>query len=81
MIIGRTLGFYIAMRFLKSILGMFFTIYLLILTIDFVELMRRAGDAQDASTGLIATLSFYRTPALPSRSCLSRSCSERWRPC
>jgi lipopolysaccharide export system permease protein len=64
MIIGRTLGLYIATRFLKSILGVFFTIYLLILTIDFVELMRRAGDAQDASTGLIATLSFYRTPAL-----------------
>jgi lipopolysaccharide export system permease protein len=62
--IGRTLGIYIAMRFAKSILGVMLTIYLLILTIDFVELMRRAGDAQDASTGLIATLSFYRTPAL-----------------
>jgi lipopolysaccharide export system permease protein len=64
MIIGRTLGLYIAKSFARSILGVLATIYLLILTIDFVELMRRAGDAQEASTGLIATLSFYRTPAL-----------------
>ncbi len=51
MIIGRTLGVYIATRFAKSILGVLLTIYLLILTIDFVELMRRAADVENASAG------------------------------
>ncbi len=64
MIIGRTLGLYIGLRFLKSILGVLLTIYLLILTLDFVELMRRAGDARDASPITMLTLSFLRTPSL-----------------
>ena len=64
MIIGRTLGAYIALRFFKMIAGVFLTIYMLIFTLDFVELMRRAGDAKDASTGIIATLAFYRAPSI-----------------
>lgn len=64
MIIGKTLGLYIALRFVKLISGVFFTIYMLIFTLDFVELMRRAGDAEGASAGLMATLAFYRSPAL-----------------
>jgi lipopolysaccharide export system permease protein len=62
--IGRTLGGYIALRLLKQIGAVFITIYLLILTLDFVELMRRAGDARDASTALMATLAFYRAPSI-----------------
>lgn len=64
MIVGRTLGSYIGLRFLKSIVGVFLTIYLLILTLDFVELMRRAGDAREASPVTMMTLAFLRTPAL-----------------
>ncbi|MGL4441829.1 MAG: LPS export ABC transporter permease LptG [Bosea sp. (in: a-proteobacteria)] len=64
MIIGRTLGIYIAIRFLKMISGVFLTIYMLIFTLDFVELMRRAGDAKDASGGIMATLAFYRAPSI-----------------
>lgn len=64
MIIGRTLGLYIGLRFLKLIAGVFLTIYLLIFTLDFVELMRRAGDARDASAGIMATLAFYRAPSI-----------------
>jgi lipopolysaccharide export system permease protein len=63
-VFGNTLGFYIAGRFIKAIGGVFLTIYLLIFTLDFVELMRRAGDAQDASAGLMATLALYRAPAI-----------------
>ncbi|MCX7325356.1 MAG: LptF/LptG family permease [Hyphomicrobiales bacterium] len=64
MMIGRTLGLYIAARFVKLIAGVFFTIYMLIFTLDFVELMRRAGDAEGASAGLMATLAFYRAPSI-----------------
>jgi lipopolysaccharide export system permease protein len=64
MIIGRTLGAYIALRFLRNIVGVFVTIYLLIVTLDFVELMRRAGDAEGATSGVMATLAFYRAPSI-----------------
>lgn len=64
MIVGRTLGSYIALSFLKMIAGVFATIYLLIFTLDFVELMRRAGDAKEASAGIMATLAFYRAPSI-----------------
>ena len=61
--IGRTLGFYFARRFAGAILIVLATIFGLIYTLDFVELMRRAGDAVGASTGTMAKLAFYRTPA------------------
>jgi lipopolysaccharide export system permease protein len=61
---GNTFGLYIAGRFLKSIGAVFLTIYALIVTLDFVELMRRAGDAENASAGLMATLALYRAPSI-----------------
>ncbi|KQO66888.1 MULTISPECIES: LPS export ABC transporter permease LptG [unclassified Methylobacterium] len=64
MLIGATLGRYFAMRFVRTILGVFLTVFTLVYTLDFVELLRRAGDAEGASTGLMAQLSLYRTPAV-----------------
>ncbi|CAH1672661.1 LPS export ABC transporter permease LptG [Chelatococcus asaccharovorans] len=64
MLIGVTLGRYLSLRFLKTILAVFATVFLLVYTLDFVELMRRAGDAQGASTGLMVTLALLRTPAV-----------------
>ena len=61
--IGRTLGFYFAQRFLASMTLVFATVFLLIYTLDFVELMRRAGDATGAGTGTMAKLALFRTPA------------------
>lgn len=61
--IGRTLGLYFARRFAASIFIVLATIFGLIYTLDFVELMRRAGDAVGASTGTMAKLALYRTPA------------------
>lgn len=62
--IGWTLGTYFARRFTSAMLIVFGTVFLLIYTIDFVELMRRAGDAVGAGTGTMAKLAFYRTPAV-----------------
>ncbi|HZW46245.1 MAG TPA: LptF/LptG family permease, partial [Microvirga sp.] len=64
MLIGRTLGFYFARQFVKTIFIVFATVFALVYTIDFVELMRRAGDAQNATPGLIARLTLFRTPAI-----------------
>ena len=64
MLIGATLGLYFSLRFGKTILMVFGTVFALVYTIDFVELMRRAGDAEGASAGLMAQLALFRTPAL-----------------
>lgn len=64
MIIGPTLGRYLSLRFARTILAVFATVFALVYTLDFVELMRRAGDAERASAGLMARLALFRTPAV-----------------
>src|ERR1044072_2885153 len=64
MLIGATLGRYLSMRFIKSIAMVFGTVFGLVYTLDFVEFMRRAGDAAAATPALMAQLSLYRTPSI-----------------
>lgn len=64
MIIGFTLGRYIGAQFFRTILAMFVTVFILVYMLDFIELMRRAGDAQGASTALMAQLALFRTPSV-----------------
>lgn len=64
MIIGPTLGRYFSLWFTKTILLVFGTVFALVYTLDFVELMRRAGDAEGASAMLMARLALFRTPAV-----------------
>lgn len=64
MLIGATLGRYFALRFARTVLGVFLTVFALVYTLDFVELLRRAGDAEGATPGLMAQLALYRTPAV-----------------
>ena len=42
----------------------FATVFALVYTLDFVELMRRAGDAEGATPALMAQLALFRTPAV-----------------
>jgi len=64
MILTSTLGRYFAMRFVSAIVGVFMTVFILIFTIDLVELMRRAGEAEGATTSALAVLALFRTPAV-----------------
>ena len=64
LLIGRTLGLYISVRFIRTILLVFATVFGLVFTLDFVELLRRAGDAAGATPGVLAQLSLYRTPSI-----------------
>jgi lipopolysaccharide export system permease protein len=64
MIIGGTLGRYFSLKFLQSIFLVFGTVFVLVYTLDFVELMRRAGDVEGAKAGVIAQLALFRTPAV-----------------
>jgi lipopolysaccharide export system permease protein len=59
-----TLSRYFAMRFARAIAGVFLTAFALVFMLDFIELVRRAGDAPGASTALLAMLSLYRTPSV-----------------
>jgi lipopolysaccharide export system permease protein len=62
--IGRTLGIYFGRRFLQALAVVFLTVFALIFLIDFVELLRRAGESRGASTLGLAHLAFLRTPAI-----------------
>jgi lipopolysaccharide export system permease protein len=64
MLIGATLGRYFSRQFLKTIFLVFATVFTLIYTLDFVELMRRAGDTEGATPGVIAQLALFRTPSI-----------------
>jgi lipopolysaccharide export system permease protein len=63
-IIGPTLGRYLALQFTKTTLAVFATVFALVFLLDFIELMRRAGDAEGATPGFMAQLSLFRTPAV-----------------
>lgn len=64
-----TLSRYFARKVALSILGVILATILLVFVVDFVELLRRAGDARGggASIGAIANLSLHRTPAIIER--------------
>ncbi|AMJ60080.1 LPS export ABC transporter permease LptG [Bosea sp. PAMC 26642] len=64
MILTSTFGRYLTVRFARAILGVFSTFFFLIGTLDFVELMRRAGDSPAATTPLLVQLALYRAPAV-----------------
>jgi lipopolysaccharide export system permease protein len=63
-IIGPTLGRYLGLQFIKTILAVFGTVFALVFLLDFIEMMRRAGDAEGATPGALAQLAFFRTPAI-----------------
>lgn len=63
MLLFGTLGRYVSAHFARTTLLVFATIFALVYVIDFVELMRRSGDIQGASAGLMARLALFRTPA------------------
>ena len=62
--VGFTLARYLSLRFLRTVLGVFGTMFLLIYLIDVVELLRRSSDAHGATARLMAFLSLLRVPAV-----------------
>lgn len=63
MVLFSTIGRYFAARFIAAIAAVFLTVFILIFTIDFVELLRRTGEAEGATSLRLARLAMYRTPA------------------
>ncbi|MFD1702690.1 LPS export ABC transporter permease LptG [Methylopila henanensis] len=62
-----TLARYLAARVATTIVAVIAGSLLLVFVIDFVELLRRAGDASNASIATIANLSLHRVPAIVER--------------
>jgi lipopolysaccharide export system permease protein len=62
--IGLTLGRYLSWRFLETILAVFVAISGLSFLLDFVELLRRAGDVPGTHAGFVAIMSFLRVPSV-----------------
>ncbi len=62
-----TLARYFGLRFLSAVLVVFAGIFALVALIDYIELMRRAGDIPNVSALLVAKTSFYRVPQVVER--------------
>jgi lipopolysaccharide export system permease protein len=62
--IGKTLSVYIGSRFARTILSVFALFFAIIYSLDFVEMLRRSGDTQGATTALMAYLSALRVPTV-----------------
>ena len=58
---------YIARKFIFTITAIFVGVFLLVLLVDFVELMRRAGNKANADLVTIFLMSLYRVPELTER--------------
>src|SRR4029079_2483013 len=66
-IIAGTLARYFGLRFINAVLIVFVGIFALVALIDYIELMRRAGDIPNVSAALVAKPSFYRVPQVVER--------------
>ncbi|MFZ1002554.1 MAG: LPS export ABC transporter permease LptG [Pseudolabrys sp.] len=62
-----TLARYFGLRFLTAVLLVFAGIFALVTLVDYIELMRRAGDIPNVSAVLVAKTSFYRVPQVVER--------------
>ena len=61
--IGKTLYFYISMRFLKVLIAMVLGLGFLIVTVDFIEQLRKSANVEDVSLWSLYTISLLRAPA------------------
>src|SRR6476659_3442012 len=65
--VSRTLVRYFGMRFLGAVMSVFLGIFVLIVLVDYIELMRRAADVPNLSAWMVAKASFFRVPQLTER--------------
>lgn len=66
-ILVGTLARYFGLRFLTAVLLVFAGIFALVTLVDYIEMMRRAGDIPNVSGVLVAKTSFYRVPQVVER--------------
>jgi lipopolysaccharide export system permease protein len=62
--IPLTITRYVGLRFLGAALAVFVGVFLLVVLIDYIEMMRRASDVPNVSPWIVAKTSFFRVPQL-----------------
>lgn len=60
--IGKTLYFYISLRFLKVLIAMVLGLGFLIVTVDFIEQLRKSANIEDVSLWSLYTIALLRAP-------------------
>src|ERR1700748_2651736 len=60
----NTLGRYFAGRFVMSALGVFISIFVLLVLVDYIEMVRRTSGIASASAIMVAETSLFRVPQL-----------------
>jgi lipopolysaccharide export system permease protein len=63
-IVTNTIGRYFAGRFLMSAVGVFVSIFLLLVLVDYIEMVRRTSGLVNASAIMVAATSLFRVPQL-----------------
>jgi lipopolysaccharide export system permease protein len=66
-ILTGTLARYFGLRFLSAVLVVFAGIFALVTLVDYIEMMRRAGDIPNVSAVLVAKTSIFRVPQVVER--------------
>ena len=64
---SRTLSRYFAGRFLVSVVAVFAGVFVLVLFVDYIDLMRRASDAPKAQASMLVLVSLCRVPQIMER--------------
>ena len=62
--LNNTLGRYFAGRFVVSAVGVFASIFVLLVLVDYIEMVRRTSGLASASAITVAQTSLYRVPQL-----------------
>jgi lipopolysaccharide export system permease protein len=65
--VAGTLSRYFGLRFLGTLLLVFSSIFVLVMLIDYIELMRRSNNIPNVSALLVAKTSFYSVPQVTER--------------
>jgi lipopolysaccharide export system permease protein len=62
-----TLSRYFGLRFLRAVAAVFAGVFLLVMLIDYIELLRHSANEREVSAWLVARTSIYRVPQLAER--------------
>ena len=65
--IVRTISRYIVLRFLGAVAAVFFGIFLLVVMLDYIELMRRSANIPNVPGWIVAATALYRVPQMAER--------------
>jgi lipopolysaccharide export system permease protein len=65
--VAGTLSRYFGLSFLRAVVAVFAGVFLLVMLIDYIELLRHSANERNVSAWLVARTSFYRVPQLTER--------------